>query len=125
MKREDKLKEEYYKYNTTRPTHPNIAIIQTKVNALRATIEAVEVNEDDEAVKKLRENVEHEFELISYLLEEIPKTGGTEEEEEGVLAIKQKIKELDKKMRQKLDEIGYESSEDSRADLFPNGEDED
>ena len=57
--------------------------------------------------------------------QEIPTSGGTEAEENAVLEIERKIKELDQKRRRKLDEIGYENPEDSRADLFPNGEDED
>lgn len=130
MKSEDELKNEYYRINATRPIHPNIAILQTKLDALRTTIEAVEVNEDDrnsydEAVEKLLVGIEHDFEEFSIIQEAIPTTGGTEAEEEAVFEIEQKIKELAKKRWQKLDDIGYERPEDSRADLFPNGEDED
>jgi len=128
---EEKLKKSCYAANATRPPHPNIEILQTKIKELQAHIEAVEVNDDnensyEEAVKKLDDPNRLFFEEINQLLDEIPCDGhGTEEEENAVADIQRRIKELDQKRRQKLDEIGSQSPEDSRADLFPNGEDED
>ncbi len=129
MKSDDELKKEYYRNNATRPTHQNIAILQTKLDELQACIEAVEVNDDNEnsyekAVEILLGGADNEFEEIEQFKQEIPTSGGTEAEEIGILEIERRIKELDQKRRRKLDEIGYESPEDSRADLFPNGEDE-
>jgi hypothetical protein len=127
---EDKFKKAYYAATATRPIHPNIAILQTKLDELDASIEAVEVNDDnensyDEAVETLRAGVDNCLEEIEHFQQEIPDSGGTEAEENAVLEIERKIKELDQKRRRKLDDIGYENPEDSRSDLFPNGEDED
>ena len=132
MKSDDELKKEFYKYNATRPPHPNIAIIRRKLDERQAYIEAVEANDDkensyEEAVEKLDDPDGLFFEEINQLLQQIPwrDSHSTEEEEDAVADIQRKIRELDQKRRQKLDDIGYESHEDSRADLFLNGEDED
>ena len=127
---EGRFNKAVYAMTATRPIHPNIAILQTKLDELRAYIEAVEVNDDnensyDEAVETLLAGVDNCLEVIEHFQQEIPTSGGTEAEENAVLEIERKIKELDQKRRRKLDDIGYENPEDSRADLFPNGEDED
>jgi hypothetical protein len=127
---EDELKKAFYSANATRPMHPNVEILRTKLDELQAFIEAVGVNDDnensyEEAVETLRGGVDNYFEMIEQFREEIPTSGGTEAEEDAVIEINRRITELNQNRLQKLDEIGYESPEDSRADLFPNGEDED
>jgi hypothetical protein len=52
------------------------------------------------------------FEEINHHRQEIPTSGGTEEEEDALCAIDRRMEELDQKRRQKLDEIGYEAPED-------------
>jgi len=114
---EDKLKKSFYAANATRPTHRNIAILLTKLDTLQAFIEEVEVDEDDEnayenAVEKLHEGVDFFFEEIEHFKQEIPNSGGTEEEDDALIEIDRRVKELDQKRRQKLDEIGYENVEE-------------
>lgn len=104
----------------------NIPILQTKLDELKACIETVEVNDDkensyEEAIETLLGGVNKDIEEIEWLKND----PSTLAEEVALLEIGRKIKELDKMRWQKLDEIGYESPEDSRACLFPNGEDED
>lgn len=114
---EDKFKKSIYAANATRPTHRNIAILLTKLDDLRALIEAVEVNEDEEnsyekAIETLHKDVDLLFEEIEYFQQEIPNRGGTEEEDDALVEIDRRIKELDQRRRRKLDEIGYENNEE-------------
>jgi hypothetical protein len=114
---EDELNKGICAANATRPIHPNIAILQAKLDELQAFIEAVEVNDDnensyDDAVETLLAGVDNYFEEIGHYQQDIPTSDGTEAEEDAVREIERRIKELDQKRRQKLDEIGYESPED-------------
>ena len=54
-----------------------------------------------------------DFEEIEHIQLGIPTSGGPEAEDDALLEIERSVKELDQKRRQKLDEIGYESPEDS------------
>ena len=114
-----------YASNTTRPIDRHIAIIKTKLDELQAFIEAVEVSDDDQdsyeiAIEKLQQHVDHIFEEIHFLKEEIPSRGGPEEEDDALLDFEQRIKELKRMRRQKLEDIGYECPEDSGAEESEN-----
>jgi hypothetical protein len=113
----DEMDKKYYRDTTTRPMHSNIAILQDRLNKLESEIEAVEVNENDgdsyeKAVETLSDKDGYYFEEINYLMGEIPDEGGPKEEADAISEIERRIKELKQKMRDKLDEIGYEDPED-------------
>ncbi|MGD0253526.1 MAG: hypothetical protein ABSC01_12620 [Verrucomicrobiota bacterium] len=114
---EGELKKAVYAANATRPMHPNIAILQDRLGKLESIIEAVEVNEDDrdsyeKAVEILRDDDGYFFEEIYQIKEGIRPRGATEAEDDAMSEIERRIEQLKRKMRQKLDEIGYESPED-------------
>jgi hypothetical protein len=114
---EGELKKAVYAANATRPMHPNIATLQDKLGKLESIIEAVEVNEDDrdsyeKAVETLRDDDGYFFEEVYQIKEGIPPNGATEAEDDAMSEIERRIEQLKRKMRQKLDEIGYGSPED-------------
>jgi hypothetical protein len=113
----EKCDKSFYAANATRPMHPNIAILQDRLGKLESVIEAVEVNEDDrdsyeKAVEILRDGDGYFFEEIYQIKEGIHPRGATEAEDDAMSEIERRIEQLKRKMRQKLDEIGYESPED-------------
>jgi hypothetical protein len=123
------LNKAYYASTTTRPTHPHIAIIKTKLNELQAFIEAVEVSDDDRtsyetAVEKLQMGADALFDEIDFFQQNIPSEGGPEEESDALVDFDRRIKALKRMRRQKLYEIGYENPEDSDADQFANDDSE-
>jgi hypothetical protein len=117
----DAMDRDYYRTHATRPVHPNIAILQEKVSTLEATIEhaieVLEVDEDDresyeEAVETLRDSDGYFFEELYQIKEETPKTGGTAAEEDAMADIDRRIEELKRRMRHKLEEMGYQGAQD-------------
>ncbi len=75
------------------------------------------------AVEKLQNDVDDSLEEIEYFQQNIPPGGP--EEEDALSDFERRIKELKRKRKQKLDDIGYESPEDSDADQSENDHVED
>jgi hypothetical protein len=101
----------------------NYTRIRRSILQIATQIENVDLEDcdnADEALLDLRQKlsiVEEEIYALSNLSKSL--------DEDGAYDLKREAKEVGKRIKRKLDEIGHESPEDSRADLFPNGEDED
>jgi hypothetical protein len=100
----------YYNSGPRRPVHPNIAILQQKLDELDGQIEAANLDTDDSdeyqaALELLRDEDGYFFERVHHLLEEIPNQGGSREEDQARTEIERRLEFLMDKRDKKLQDL--------------------